>query len=243
MKNNLLELGGSADLIAVAICDFQTPTRSFVKGEKVLSFSDIYFNFGYTTHENTSISKVTELAYNDYYLSRLNSNFVPLTDQIFALMSSDVKSNATVYENEILQAFAQSVILLYKPIEDTIVVSGVPSFEIIESNGIYILKSEYFENGKTYDVIYQREIECNVVSIESLDANIPYLELQLTIHGNINKENSTQYLRIPKAKLSFSPIIGAGSKDQISSCNISFTVIDALKSKPVALLERYGNKN
>ena len=40
-NKNLLELGGSVDLIATAICDFDTPTRHYKKDHVVLDIKDV----------------------------------------------------------------------------------------------------------------------------------------------------------------------------------------------------------
>ena len=90
-NKNLLELGGSVDLIATAICDFDTPTRHYKKDHVVLDIKDV--DLVLTTTEKTTRAKDDKLVLANVALTMTGVSFplVPLEKQIYELLGSSKK--------------------------------------------------------------------------------------------------------------------------------------------------------
>ena len=238
MKNNvLLELSGAVNLIATAICDFNTPTKSYKKGDIVLNLKDIDAQLITQNKSSQATSKVLDLEYVALHLSSILLQYVPLDRQLYSLLSN----KANIYNivcNETLVCVTNNVILPIEYIEniDSIRIDGVTNFEATnnEEQQVTFITSDEFEEGTSYSVQYEKTITGQGIVIDSFDADIPYLKLQLAVEGNINKKTDSAFVFVDKASMHFIPTLTFDNKG-VTYCSIRFNVVES-SNKPLLVI-------
>lgn len=230
MNNNLLELGGSVDLIATAICDFDTPTKHYKKGEIVLNLNNVYLQSIYRNKQGNINVVQPQLKYSEYFLDTLNFQMVPLNNQIYSLFSKvDTEVHEfTIQEDVMCMQNGLLIPLCSKgsPIEDSIIIENVDTFTVVSKNNVSILNSSDFKIGEKYKVSYKYEKDGNYFELGSSDLNIPYLSLQISFRGNEDKGTVNGFLLIEKAHIMFTPILNF-VKNGVTYCSLVMTVIDS----------------
>lgn len=228
---NLLEFGGTGDLIATAICDFTSGDTSYKKDDIVLYLRDTNIQFNYSTHSSDIRARRNQIYYNDCFLDSFIIDVTPFNLQTQKLFSNLTSKTLSVIEYEHSLAMGKQILLIGEPeSKESIRIPGIDSFEMISSNGITILKSELFENNKAYDIFYNKKIDCNVLELDNYDCEIPYLKVQIKFQGNLDKENSTNFFLIDKAALRITPILNL-KNNSVSYVKLMFKVIES-ESKP-----------
>ena len=230
MNNNLLELGGSVDLIATAICDFSTPVKDYKQGDIVLDLKDIYFQSQYVNNQKQARDGAIQLKYSEYMLNSLLFSAVPLNRQIYELFATVRSNTISVVKKEVVTCLQQGTLLPLcnegAPIQETIRISNVKHFNTNVERGILFLNSDEFVLGQKYELSYEYAKEGMTLELGNKDLDIPYLKLQISLKGNTDKQDSSGYLFVEKAHIMFTPILNF-VKDGVSYCTLSMTVIDS----------------
>lgn len=236
-NKNLLELGGSVDLIATAICDFDTPTRHYKKDYVVLDIKDV--DLVLTTTEKTTRAKDDKLVLANVALTMTGVSFplVPLEKQIYELLGSS-KKLFTIIKHDYLACELNGIILPLDYIENAndLKIENVERF-IIENDTeskTTVIKSDEFIEGQKYEIQYVSYELRQQISFDSYDTNIPYLSLQIKIKGNVDKKGADSYLFIEKAKLHYDPVMRFVNQG-VTYCTLYFDIIDSEKKPSLVI--------
>lgn len=231
MNNNLLELSGRVDLIATAICDFDTPTKHYKKGEIVLNLEDVLSEIVMQDKGSQSTSRKLDLDYSTLLTKNIQLNYVPLDSQLSNLISLHEESFAITKCKNLL-CREEGVAILFDYVEDTqsVIIPSLREYSISnneQTKTSFVFSKELMPDNY-YFVQYDVQVTKNPIILDTFDINIPYLRLQLCVNGNLNKEDSESYILIDKAKLHFIPILQLDSSG-VTYCSLRFNVIDSNK--------------
>lgn len=232
MNNNLLELGGSVDLIATAICDFDTPTRHYNKGDIVLDLKSINALFLTNDSSSRANAKKLELDYAKLSVTSIQSQYVPIDSQLYDLLG-DKEQAFSIVRSEVLPGINGMLLpTTYIADKDSVRIRDIESFEVENNDEMKLtyIKSEEFKDGQVYYIQYNKEVTKKPLLFDSFEADIPYVSLQLTIGGNVDKVDGETYLFIPKTRIHFVPILQFDS-NSVSYCTLRFNVVND-ESKP-----------
>lgn len=233
INKNLLELGGSVDLIATAICDFDTPTKRYKKNQVVLDIKDIDVVLSTAERTSRARSEKTILANVSLSITGLSFPLVPLEKQIYELLGFE-KTLFAIIKHDYLSCEIDGILLPLDYIEngDSLKIENVENFTIDndEISKTTIIKSNGLVKGQIYEVQYVIYEERQQINFDSYDSNIPYLSLQIKIKGNIDKVGSDSYLFVEKAKLHYDPVMRFTNQG-VTYCTLYFDVIDS-ENKP-----------
>jgi hypothetical protein len=173
-KYSLLELGGNANIIISAICDFETGTKSFLKNDIVLVLdkADIKLNMSEKNSQSSSVK--LNLDYNSLYLQSLSINGVPFTQQIYNLLGVEKKEESIIQLEEVV-CVREGMLLLkeYVSNKDSIKVYGVDKIDIIsdQNNQTTIVYSDSFLEGSLYNIQYLVSNERVVINLDTFEQN------------------------------------------------------------------------
>lgn len=234
MMNNLMEFGSASTLIATAICDFESGKTSYKKGDVVFKLEDVIIKFNYGGKEVDIKTKRNNLYYSDSNLDSFTIQTSPFNLASQQLFGQLFEKEVELIEAENATSVDGIIILNGLPRSDTIQVKDVKEFEIMESEGICILRSLEFENNKTYTVFYKKKINSTSITLDNIDLNIPYLKIQIGMIGNNDKQTEQTYLIIEKAAVRLTPVINLGEKN-VSNVQLYFKVIDG-ENKPILVV-------
>lgn len=226
--NNLLELGGSVDLIATAICDFDTPTKHYNRGDIVLNLTDIQAQAILATKNSQAKNDAVVLEFGFVQFNSIQCACVPLEQQIFSLLGIEEIRQSIIIQERLLHLAGTKVLLPthYISNENSIRIQGIEHFQLNNVNDtLSSIVSEEFENDRIYDVQYEVSEIRHKIPLDSFEADIPYLKLQLSIHGNGDKKTVDGYLVIEKARMHYLPVLQFASNG-VSHCVLRFTIID-----------------
>lgn len=228
-NNNLLELGGSVDLIATAICDFDTPTKHYKKGDIVLNLEGLDVQVVTSDRSHRSSSKKLDLDYSTLTITSLQSSYVPMEKQLYELLGAEEKE-ITVVKQECVPCVTEGAIMLNNYVENTstIRVKDLVHYDIRNREDIQVtfIYSEEIHMNKSYSVQYDHVIKKSSITLDSFEADIPYLSLQLHIKGNVDKYVADGYIFVEKTRLHFIPILQFTSTG-VTHCTLRFNVIDS----------------
>ena len=229
--NNLIELGGSVNLIATAICDFDTPTKHYKEGEVVLNLPGLSMQVTTTDKSSRASTNLMELDYATLNLSTLQSQYVPMEEQIYSLLGS-IEEDQEIVCIEKLECQMEGVILPKEFLDNdsSVSVQGIDNFRIESDNDrkISFIYSSDFKKDEVYCIQYIKKIKGKSILLESFETDIPYLRLQLEIRGHVDKQKSNAYLLVDKTRLHFIPIMQF-TDDGVTHCTLRFTVINSDK--------------
>ena len=228
-NKNLLELGGSVDLIATAICDFDTPTRHYKKDHVVLDIKDV--DLVLTTTEKTTRAKDDKLVLANVALTMTGVSFplVPLEKQIYELLGSS-KKLFTIIKHDYLACELNGIILPLDYIEN----ADDLKIENDTESKTTVIKSDEFVEGQKYEIQYASYELRQQIIFDSYDTNIPYLSLQIKIKGNVDKKGVDSYLFIEKAKLHYDPVMRFVNQG-VTYCTLYFDIIDSEKKPSLVI--------
>lgn len=236
--NNLLELGGSVDLIATAICDFDTPTKHYNKGDIVLNFQNLHSQLITNSKVSQGRTDVLSIEHSILTLSSIQFPVVPLENQIYGLLGKE-KQKELITKFQKIKALGTSIILNdYVKNVDSLRIPGIKNYQVIDNEQLKttVINSDEFVVENNYIIQYDEEIEANPIFLDSQESSIPYLKLQLKVNGNADKENWSTYVLIEKASLRFNPSLIFTDK-AVTYCSLIFNVIyDKLSPKPRILM-------
>ena len=226
---NLIEFGDTGNLIATAICDFNTPTKSFKKGDIVLNLQNVRTSIYTNNKTKRADSQRLNLEYTDMSISGLQCTHIPIDYQIYTIFGEEEKDFNIVCSEDI-SCFMNGSLLLteYVPLFETIKINEMEDFEVDDKQDMQmtIIKSDNFTAGKVYRIQYEKSIKKPFLKLDTKDADIPYLKLQLQIVGNLDKETNESYLFIDKVRLHFTPSLNL-QESSVSHCTLLFSVIDS----------------
>jgi hypothetical protein len=228
MNNNLLELSGSVDLIATAICDFDTPTKHYKKDEVVLNLENIYSQAVVSNMSSKARSKSVVLDFSTMNVASIISSFIPLDKQIYDLLGEKPQEfNVIKVENVICAVDELLLPLNYIKNYNSVKIRNVENFTVENNEELQITRihSNEIIKGETYFLQYEEKVIKNPILMDTFEIDIPYLKIQLKINGNINKDAGTSYLFVPKVRLSFIPTLQFND-DNVSCCTLRFSVIE-----------------
>ena len=156
-NNNLLELGGSVDLIATAICDFDTPTKHYKKGDIVLNLEGLDIQVITNDKSSRSISKKIDLDYSTLSVVSLQSSYVPMEKQIYNLLGVE-EQFFNVVKQEYLPCVTEGVIMMTDYVEDpsTIRIPSLNKYSVENREEIQVtlIHSDEIKINKFYNVQY-----------------------------------------------------------------------------------------
>jgi hypothetical protein len=223
---NLLEFGGTGNLIATAICDFENSGTVFKKGDTVLDLEGVGIHFNYGSHTSDLKSSRNQIYYNEYYLDSFIVDMAPFNLQAQKLFANMTEEELIIVSHENPISMMGQVLLVNIPEEDQpIVISGIEQFELVINNGVAIIRSDEFEDGKNYHVYYRRKIKCNTIELDNENADIPYLQVQIQFTGNSDKQTIVNYFSIEKVSLRFTPVFNL-KDNAVSHLQLMFKVIE-----------------
>lgn len=236
--NNLLELGGSVDLIATAICDFETPIKKFKKGDVVLDIKNVHSQLITSSPVAQGKTNTLSLEHAILTLNSIQFPVIPLEQQIYGLLGEKQIVEKLVLTQEIEALGA--MVILNEYVEDTnsIRINGLETFEVQNNKELQttIIVSDKFTVGQKYAVQYEKQIKVNPILLDSQEGNIPYLKLQLKINGNKDKQTWSSYVLVEKASMRFNPSL-IFTESGVTYCSLFFNVIhDKLSPKPRILM-------
>ena len=232
-NSSLLEFGGSGQLIATAICDFNAGNKTYFKDDIVFYFENANINFSYghiTSHPKNDRSQIY---YDQFFLDSFVADILPI-DYNFDILNESGYKERFVYEVESCLAVDKTIILKDKGISNTIRVEGVNDFEIKNVNDIIVISSDSFVDGCYYNVNYRKNILSNSLVLDNKDLDIPYLRVQIKFEGNKDKETSTNYICIPKTSLHLTPVFNL-QDNSVSHIRLMFKVLEG-DEKPEILV-------
>ena len=227
-NSSLLEFGGTGDLIATAICDFDTPTKSFKTGDVVLNL--VGTNIQIFTSSSTKRANTNKLVleHTNVTVSGLQCTHIPIDNQIYNIFGYS-EEEFTVTESENIYCFVEGSLMLNEYIEDTesIRISNIDDYLVTNDNAMRIttITSKDFKQGNSYLVWYSKKISKPFIKLDSYEADIPYLKIQISITGNLDKNTSKSYLFVEKTRLHFMPYVNLNDSS-MTHCNLLFSVID-----------------
>lgn len=231
--NNLLELGGSVDLIATAICDFNTPTKSYKEGDIVLNLTGLDIQLITSDRSHRAASKKVDLEHATLNISSLHANYVPMEKQLYDLLGNAYQ-DFDVVKSEVVPCVIDGLLMLteYVDNKDSIRIFGIENYtiEVDSDKQITTIYSEDIFSESFYNVQYSKTITKSSITLDSFDVDIPYLKIQLKINGNIDKKTSESYLFVEKVCLHFIPVLQFTSNG-VTHCTLRFNVIDS-ENKP-----------
>lgn len=225
---NLLEFGGKGSLIATAITDFTVNKKDYKKNEIVFVLNDVNINFHYGEKVNNIKDSRNRVYYSEYYLDSFMVDAVPFDLQIFNLFSNGVN----IREESILicdSCTATSGIIIPKEevdINGFIKIDSIDNFLINSNNGVSIISSSEFVDGKTYKIQYYTKKNIFSFVLDNEDLNIPYLKIQINFKGNESKNTSSNYFIIDKTSIRMTPIFNLVD-NSVSSVRLLFKVIES----------------
>lgn len=236
MNNNLLEFGGTGDLIATAICDFELNGIFFKQGDIILNLENVGVHFHYNNASSNIASKRNQIYYNEYYLDSFSINVAPFNFQTQKLFSETTQDTFAIIEHERLIAMSGKLLLLGTPSDTTsIKIAGIENFTATTVNGVVVLDSMDLKNENEYDVYYYREIKSNVLNLDNADLDIPYLKIQIVFRGNSDKQNSINYFIVDKAAVRLTPVFNL-IDNSVSYIQLFFKVIDSDKKPKLSVM-------
>jgi hypothetical protein len=234
--NNLLEFGGTGDLIATAICDFSFNGIDYKTGDMVLSLTGagIHFNYGATT--SNIKSNRNQVYYNEYYLDSFVVDTAPLNFQMQRLFVSMFNQAIEITEHEQPMSMGGTILLLNNiDSESHINIPGITEFTLVNHNGVSIINSKEFVDGTTYDVYYTRIVEGSLLELDNKDSELPYLKIQIKFNGNQNKNTMSNYFIVDKAALRLTPVFNL-KDNAVSHVQIMFKVIDGVEKPKLSVI-------
>ena len=229
MNNNLLEFSGSVDLIATAICDFDTPTRHFKKDDVVLDLKNVNAQMTLANKSAKAISEKVDLDYAALHLCSMQVSLVPLNQQLCDLLGAKVEQFRIVYTEKVVCGMSEMLLLNDFVVDvDSIRVRDVNDFSVVSNDELKVtsLKSTNFVEGEYYDVQYSKNIVGSPIALDTFDADIPYLSIQLSVIGNIDKITDSCYILIDKASVHFTPVLYF-TPHSVTHCTLLFNIICA----------------
>lgn len=231
MNSNLLEFGGSADLIATAICDFENNGTLYKKGEVILNLFNTPISFQYNTKNVSQTARRNEIYYHEYFLDSCVINTTPFNKQIQDLFSKN-SQELIITKTEEGMAMGGMIFLLDEAVEDSFIkVDGVSDINLSKINEASIITSDDFIDETYYNIQYQCKKNVSCMDLDNKDLNIPYLRLQIHFKGNADKETEDSYFIIDKVSMSLTPVFSlVGNK--VSHVYLMFKVIDSM-NKPI----------
>lgn len=230
-SSNLIEFGGSGDLIATAICDFNLGDELIKEGQVVLNLEGVGVHFHYSTINSNIKSNRNQIYYNEHYLDSFSIDIAPFNLQTQKLFSKITSSTFTITEYESAIAMAGSILLAKMPSDlNTIYIPGISEFTTEIIHGIAVIKSSEFVEQQTYKIYYTRELSGNTLELDNIDMDIPYLKVQILFKGNNDKEGTINYFVIEKAALRLTPVFNLVD-NAVSYIQLFFKVIDG-EQKP-----------
>jgi hypothetical protein len=222
--SNLLEFGGTGQVIATAICDFSINDKyNYKTGDIVFDFDDIYIKFYYNHKTSQGRDQRTQVFYEEFYLDSLSIDVVPFDDN-FKLFCDPLTNTVEIYEVETGIAMNNRLFLHYEALPESIRIPGIQEFTVSNSNGFTIIESAMFIDQNNYKVYYQRQLSSNNIILDNSDVNIPYLKLQIKFKGNNDKQESCNYITIPKSAIRFTPIFNL-QNNNVSHVRLAMKVI------------------
>lgn len=225
--NNLLEFGGTGDLIASAICDFDLNGLTIMSGNVVFNLENIGVRFHYGLKNSNIKSSRTQIDYNEYYLDSFSIDMAPFNLQAQKLFSKMTESTFTITEHEVVLSMSNTLLLNNNPEDlESIYIPNVIEFTKEVVNGVVVLKSEQFINQKSYDVYYNRTLKGNVLELDNKDVDIPYLKVQILFKGNSDKKDMMNYFLVDKASLRLTPVFNL-TNNSVSHIQLFFKVINS----------------
>lgn len=237
MNNNLLEFSGSVDLIATAICDFDTPTRHFKKDDVVLDLKNVNAQMTLANKSAKAISEKVDLDYAALHLRSMQVSLVPLNQQLCDLLGAKVEQFRIVYTEKVVCGMPEMLLLNDFVVDvDSIRVRDVNDFSVVSNDELKVtsLKSTNFVEGEYYDVQYSKNIVGSPIALDTFDADIPYLSIQLSVIGNIDKITDSCYILIDKVSVHFTPVLYF-TPNSVTHCTLLFNIIDGNK-KPLLVI-------
>jgi hypothetical protein len=238
-NTNLIEFGSNVNILATAICDFSTTLKDYKTGDVVLNLTDVNMLTSFRENNSEATSKKRILDYGTLNVSNLNIPYIQIDYQICNLLG-DINKDFSIVNYEQLECMVENSLLLkfFTEDVDSIKVVGVNNFAAhvnAELQTVILLSDEFIE-GNCYTVQYNTIINRPSIVLDSFDVDIPYLKLQISTIGNLDKEDYYSYIIVPKAKLHFSPNMNFDNYS-ISSCSLTFNVIDdEEESKPLLVI-------
>ena len=230
-SSNLIEFGGSGDLIATAICDFNLGDELIKEGQVVLNLEGVGVRFHYSVINSNIKSDRNQIYYNEHYLDSFSIDIAPFDLQTQKLFSKITSSTFTITEYESAIVMAGSILLAKMPSDlNTIYIPGISEFTTETMHGIAVIKSPEFVEQQTYKIYYTRELSGNTLELDNVDMDIPYLKVQILFKGNNNKESAVNYFVVEKAALRLTPVFNL-IDNAVSYIQLFFKVIDG-EQKP-----------
>ena len=236
---NLLEFGGTGNLIATAICDFENSGIAFKEGDTVLDLEGVGIHFNYGAHTSDLKSSRNQIYYNEYYLDSFVIDMAPFNLQTQRLFANMTEEELVVVEHEVPVAMMKQLLLINTPEENQpITIPGIEQFELVVNNGVAVIRSNEFEDTKKYDVYYGRKLRCNTLELDNENVNIPYLKVQIQFVGNNDKQTITNYFSVEKTSLRFTPVFNL-KNNAVSHIQLMFKVVEG-DIKPKLSVMIYG---
>lgn len=228
---NLLEFGGTGDLIATAICDFNLGNELIKEGQVVLNLEGVGVRFHYSAINSNIKSNRNQIYYNEHYLDSFSIDIAPFNLQTQKLFSKITSSTFTITEYESAIAMAGSILLTKMPSDlNTIYIPGISEFTTEIIHEIAVIKSPEFIEQQIYKIYYTRELSGNTLELDNIDMDIPYLKVQILFKGNSDKETTINYFVVEKAALRLTPVFNLVD-NAVSYIQLFFKVIDG-EQKP-----------
>jgi hypothetical protein len=228
---NLLELGGSANVIVSSICDFETETNSFSKDEVILVLENVNVKLNMTEKNSQAYSKKLNMDYGALHLQSLSIESVPFTKQIYNLLGVEQQEESIIQLEEV-NCLKSGMLLLKEYVinTDTIKVLGVKEFDVFsnEDTQTTIIYSDEFIETNIYTVQYFVKSERFVIGLDTFNQSWPYMRIQLELLGNQDKDTVNTYIVVDKVSLHCTPWLNFNNSG-VTHCFLYFNVIDCLK--------------
>ncbi len=238
--SKLLELGGKSRIILRALCDFDTTTRHFNKGDIVFSSMETEINItDYENNKQIFRDTNTVLAINNTHFNNIVLSSIPVTTDLLELFCDEIDSE---YDKLVID----NVYLINGVAYATNLVDTTQSFSILnhnemtlvynsENNSFTISSTETIDENIEYQLCYYSKKQNFYYSINNKNTYIPYLSFEALIKGNKDKEETEVYVFIQKVRLRNNLVLNT-KIGNIAYYTISLDVIEEDKNSKKSML-------
>lgn len=230
MDKQLLEFSSATNVILRAASDFRVNDLEYKKGDVVLFLEDVDVSFTY--NENIKDKTVGGRNLMAYDVRKLNAVLIasnPLTLQYVNIFAKKVEDSftRTVIEDTYIEE-DKTFIPIENIVDNTeIFINGIGAVGYTRNENdnsiiLNISEEEEFAAGE-YLVMYKTLTEKPCYDVNN-NYTIPYLTMEITGQGNVDKVDGNVYINIPRVSLLTRPDYSLGSG--ITMQDLAFKIID-----------------
>ena len=223
MAYKLLEFGGKANVILRANIEMSINDNHYLPGDVVFLFEEVDLDFQYNEKNSEStVGKKNQLSHFERNINTISISGLSLTTdyiEVFGQKQTNTFERSVIVEVEVTNNTWYS---LHNLSREQVFIIGQGMYNVtIDPDYNEIIIDGQIDDGK-YTVIYYTSVSNPTYNINNMES-IPYMTMEITGLGNVDKENGNIYIKIPKVNLINRPDFSLS--DRITAQDLVFKVI------------------